>query len=147
MSLNRVFLMGNLTRDPEVRATANNQTVTKFGVACNRKWVKDGQTQEEVTFVDCEAWGKAAENIGRFFTKGKPILVEGRLRLDQWDAKDGTKRSKLLVVVDTFTFVGGPKDDAQPTTARREKPPHSQGTYLDPSDEEPPTWRDDEPAF
>lgn len=137
MSLNKVFLMGNLTRDPETRFTANNQTVTKFGVACNRKWKsKDGQMQEEVTFVDCEAWGYTAENIGKYFCKGKPILVEGRLKLDQWDAKDGTKRSKLLVVVEEFSFVGGPKDGDAPATARRTNPTPQYGDAHQPVDED-----------
>lgn len=143
MSINRVILMGNLTRDVETRATASNMTVANFGIACNRKWkAKDGQMQEEVTFVDCEAWGGVAENIARYFGKGKPILIEGRLKLDQWGDKQGGKRSKLLVVAETFSFVGGPKDgDAKPAPARREKPPHSQGSYLGgDDDEEPHHW-------
>ena len=123
MNYNRVILGGNITRDIEVRyLPTSNTAVASFGIAINRKW-KDssGELKEEVTFVDCEAFGKTAENIGKFFSKGKPILVEGRLRLDAWkDKTDGSNRSKLKVVIDTFEFVGG-KDDREerPATANR----------------------------
>jgi single-strand DNA-binding protein len=107
--VNRVTLLGNLTRDVELR-TAGSTAVGGFGIAINRKW-KDaqGQAKEEVTFVDCEAWGKTAENIAKYFAKGRQILVEGRLKLDQWE-KDGQKHSKLKVVVDTFHFTGNKAD-------------------------------------
>lgn len=137
MSLNRVFLMGNLTRDPELRVTASNNTVAKFGLAVNRVWFDKAanEKREEVTFVDCEAWGKTAENIGKFFGKGKPILVEGRLKLDQWEDKQGGKRSRLMVVVESFEFVGGPKDgDAKPASTRREKPVYGGHEPVDEAD-------------
>ena len=107
-SYNKVLLMGNLTRDVEVRYTPNTNTaIANIGLAVNRRWRdQSGEMKEEVTFVDCEAWGKTAENISKFFSKGKPIFIEGRLRLDSWqDKTDGSKRSKLKVVVDTFEFV------------------------------------------
>ena len=99
--------MGNLTRDPEVKHTANNRAVVTIGLAVNRKFkTAEGEWKEEVTFVDCEAWGYTAENIGKFFSKGRPIFIEGRLRLDTWDDRnDGSKRSKLKVVIDNFQFV------------------------------------------
>ena len=112
-SYNKVLLMGNLTRDPESRS-AGTTTVAQIGIAVSHKFKgSDGQTKEETTFIDCEAWGKTAENIVRYFTKGKPIFIEGRLKLDQWkDKNDGSNRSKLKVVVETFTFVGGSERSA-----------------------------------
>lgn len=110
---NKVLLMGNLTRDPEVRFTPNNQAVANIGLAVNRRW-KDanGQPQEETTFVDCEAWGRTAEVMKQYLAKGRPIFIEGRLKLDQWqDKTSGEKRSKLKVVVESFNFIdskGGP---------------------------------------
>ena len=106
-SYNKVILMRNLTRDPEVKHTSGNQTVVNFGLAVNRRYkTADGERREEVTFIDCEAWGYTAENIGKFFSKGRPIYVEGRLKLDTWeDRNDGSKRSKLKVVIDNFQFV------------------------------------------
>jgi single-strand DNA-binding protein len=106
-SFNKVILMGNLTRDIELRYTPNNTAVGNFGVAVNRQWkTPDGQTQEEVTFVDCEAWGKQAEIMSQYLNKGRRVFVEGRLKLDQWqDKNDGSKRSKLKVVVEEFRFV------------------------------------------
>jgi len=112
-SLNRVFLMGNLTRDVELRAAGSSQ-VGKFGIAVNRKWVAgDGEKREEVTFVDCEAWGKTAEAMAKYLGKGRGVFLEGRLKLDQWDDKEsGQKRSKLSVVVEGFQFI-----DAKPVDA------------------------------
>lgn len=118
-AVNRVFLMGNMTRDVDLKNTQSGQAVAGFGVAVNRRW-KDasGEQKEEVTFVDCEAWGKTAENIAKFFSKGKPIIVEGRLKLDQWE-KEGQKFSKLRVVVENFHFIPGGKDDGAKTDAPR----------------------------
>jgi len=104
-NLNRVFLMGNLTRDPEQRYTTNNTAVANFGMAINRKWNKDGQTQEEVCFVDCEAFGKTAEVMVQYLSKGRPVFVEGRIVQDRWEDKDGNNRSKLKVVVERFEFI------------------------------------------
>lgn len=106
-SFNKILLMGNLTRDVELRHLANSQAVAKFGMACNRKWkTPEGEQREEVMFIDCEAWGKTAENMAQFFNKGRPVLIEGRLKLDQWEDKETkAKRSKHVVVVDSFHFV------------------------------------------
>jgi single-strand DNA-binding protein len=106
-SFNKILLMGNLTRDVEVRHTANNLAIAKFGMACNRKWKSpEGEQREEVMFIDCEAFGKTAENFSQFFSKGRPVLIEGRLKLDQWEDKETkAKRSKHVVVVDSFHFV------------------------------------------
>ncbi len=104
---NKVFLMGNLTRDVEVRhLPSGNQSVSQFGLAVNRQYrTAEGENREEVTFVDCEAWGKTGETLGKFLRKGSPVFVEGRLKLDQWDDKDGQKRSKMKVVVEEFRFI------------------------------------------
>ncbi|MFI4859937.1 MAG: single-stranded DNA-binding protein [Phycisphaerales bacterium JB063] len=107
---NKVILMGNLTRDPEMRMLPSNMPVASFGLAVNDRF-KNKQTdqwEERPNFIDCEAFGRTAENISKFFSKGKPIFIEGKLRFDQWeDRQSGQKRSKLKVVVDTFQFVGG----------------------------------------
>ena len=109
-SLNKVILIGNLTRDPELRYLPNNTAVVSFSLAVNESYKdKDGNRVERADFIDCEAFAKTAENISKFFTKGRPIFVEGRLRLDQWDDKaTGQKRSKLKVIAENFQFVGPP---------------------------------------
>ena len=108
-NFNKVILMGNLTRDPQLRYLPSQQAVADFGIAVNRKWrTPDGQDREEVMFVDCSAWGKQAELINQYFQKGKPIFIEGRLKLDSWEDKQGGgKRSKHTVVIENFQFVGG----------------------------------------
>jgi single-strand DNA-binding protein len=108
-SYNKVILMGNLTRDPDTRVTPTGTTICKIGLAVNRTFTaQDGTKKEEVTFVDCDAFGKQAETISKWMVKGKGILIEGRLRLDQWDDKaTGQARSKLGVVIENFQFVGG----------------------------------------
>ena len=109
-SYNRVLLMGNLTRDPQLKyIPGSNTAVAEFGLATNRKFrTANGEDREEVTFVDITAFGKQAEVINQYMTKGKPIFIEGRLKLDQWEDKQGGgKRSKLNVVIENFQFVGG----------------------------------------
>jgi len=109
-NFNKVFLMGNLTRDPELRYTPKGQAVVKIGLAVNRRYTTEsGETREEVTFVDIDAWGKQAEVISQYCKKGRPLFVEGRLRLDQWDDKTtGQKRSALKVHLEGFQFIGAP---------------------------------------
>ena len=128
---NKVLLMGNLTRDVELKHTPSNMAVANIGIAVNRKYKgTDGEMKEEVTFVDCEAWASTAENISKWFSKGKPIFLEGRLKLDSWQDKDGGNRTKLKVVVENFQFVdskgggggsgggGGEYADAPPAARR-----------------------------
>lgn len=104
-NFNKVILLGNLTRDPELRHTSGNQAVANIGLAVNRRWRSpDGEQREETTFVDCEAWGKTAEVMCQYLAKGRPVFIEGRLKLDQWE-KEGQKFSKLRVVVENFQFV------------------------------------------
>ena len=102
---NKVMLMGNLTRDVELKHTASNTAVANLAMAVNRRYRVNDETREETTFVDCEAWGRTAENISKFFSKGRPIFIEGRLKLDEWQDRDGNKRSKLRVVIENFEFV------------------------------------------
>src|SRR5207302_5141317 len=106
-SFNRVILAGNLTRDPELRYTPKGLAIAKIGLAINRNYtLESGEKKEEVTFVDVDAFGRQAETIGQYFKKGRPILIEGRLKLDQWDDKQtGAKRSKLGVVMENFQFM------------------------------------------
>ena len=108
-NLNKVMLIGNLTRDPELKYTPGNQAVCEIGLAVNRKYrTKEGEDREETTFVDCEAWGKQAEVIKQYMAKGRPIFIEGRLKLDTWEDKNGGgKRSKMRVVIEDFQFLGG----------------------------------------
>ncbi len=103
---NKVFLMGNLTRDVELKHTPSNQAVANIGLAVNRRYrTKDGENREETTFVDCEAWGRTAEVMNQYLAKGRPVFIEGRLKFDQWQDKDGSNRSKLRVVVESFEFL------------------------------------------
>ena len=105
-NLNRVLLMGNLTRDPELRYLPSNTPVVKIGLATNRRWRnQQGEQQEETTFVDCEAFGRQAEVINEYLQKGRPVFIEGRLRLDQWQDKDGGNRSRMKVVIENFQFI------------------------------------------
>ena len=108
-SFNKVLLMGNLTRDPQLKYLPSQTAVVEFGVACNRKFrTANGEDKEEVTFVDVTSFGKQAEVINQYFQKGKPIFIEGRLKFDSWEDKQGGgKRSKLTVVIENFQFVGG----------------------------------------
>ncbi|MFG0325753.1 MAG: single-stranded DNA-binding protein [Phycisphaerales bacterium JB037] len=108
-SVNRVFLMGNLTRDVEVRHTPGGQAVATVGLAVNRRYkTQSGEQREETTFVDCDAWGRTAEVMAQYLAKGRPVFIEGRLKLDQWQDQQGNNRSKLKVVVESFQFVDGP---------------------------------------
>ncbi|NLT69801.1 MAG: single-stranded DNA-binding protein [Verrucomicrobiaceae bacterium] len=108
-SYNRVTLIGNLTRTPELRKTKSDNSVTELGLALNRAWYNEnGQKQEDVTFVDVTLWGRNAENAVQYLQKGRSVLVEGRLQLETWqDKQSGQDRSKLKVVADLIQFLGG----------------------------------------
>ena len=107
-SFNQVILLGNLTRDVELKHTPSNQAVANIGLAMNRQYqTRDGERREETTFVDCEAWGRQAEVMAQYLSKGRPVFIQGRLKLDTWQDQQGQKRSKLKVVVENFQFVGG----------------------------------------
>jgi single-strand DNA-binding protein len=139
-SLNKVLLMGNLTRDPELRVTPKGTPICQFSLAINRKFkMESGESREEVIFVDIEAWGKQGEAIAKYLTKGRPLFVEGRLKLDQWEDKNTKeKRSRMKVVLEQFEFIsdgrgggGGaasPASDVDQTaTPERHAPPPRPG--------------------
>jgi single-strand DNA-binding protein len=105
-SYNKVILMGNLTRDPELKTLPSQTVVCDFALAVNRRWKDtDGADREEVLFIDCAAFGKTGQTIGESLTKGRPIHIEGRLKFEQWEQDDGQRRSKIRVVVEQFRFV------------------------------------------
>ena len=142
---NKVLLMGNITRDIELRhLPTSNTAVAQIGLAVNRRWrdANSGEMREEVTFVDCDAFGKTAENISKFFSKGKPIFIEGRLKLETWkDKTDGSNRSKLKIVVEGFEFVeskggggGAAAQAARPEPPLAQQPPPAQA----PAPRQPP---------
>ncbi len=122
-SYNRVVLVGNLTRDPQLSYTPSNTAVCKFGIATNRTFKdREGNSRDETCFVDCTVFSRAAETFNRYMSKGRQVLVEGRLQLQQWTTKDGDKRSKHEVIVENFTFLGtgrggGDADRGAPATA------------------------------
>ena len=157
-NFNKVILAGNLTRDPELRYLPKGTATARLGLAINRQWRDDsGQTKEEVTFVDVDAWGKQAETICQYVKKGQPILIEGRLKLDTWDDKQtNQKMSKLRVVVEGFQFLGGPNREGSgggnfggpPDANRQQARPASRPAAAAPppaSDEMPPDAEDDVP--
>lgn len=110
-SLNKVMIMGNLTRDPEVRYTPKGQAVVDIGLAVNRRYKVENETREEVTFIDVTFWGRSAEIISQYMKKGRPLYVEGRLQLDTWEDKaSGQQRSRLKVVGENFQFLGSRED-------------------------------------
>jgi single-strand DNA-binding protein len=152
-SYNKVILIGNLTRDPELRVTPKGTAICQFGIAVNRTWKDEsGQSREEVSFIDIEAWGKAGETITKFLLKGSSIMLDGRLKQDSWEDKQtGQKRSKLKVVVENFQFLGdrrsgesNTEDNEEPpaprqtqerhTSGPRGKPPADGSAYHMPSD-------------
>ncbi|MEM1443383.1 MAG: single-stranded DNA-binding protein [Verrucomicrobiota bacterium] len=119
-SYNRVTLLGNLTRDPELKRVKSGQAVVDLGLALNRSWSNEaGERQEETTFVDVTVWGKTAENAAKYLQKGRSVLVEGRLQLDTWmDSKSGQNRSKLRVVAESLQFLGGNQETGQGAPAQ-----------------------------
>jgi len=155
-SFNKVILAGNLTRDPELRYTPKGMAVARIGLAVNRTYTSSegGEKKEEVTFIDVEAWGRQAEVIGQYMKKGRPLLIEGRLKLDTWEDKNTKqKQSKLKVVLETFSFIdsnrgetGGvaeaPRSRPAPSAPSPSAPPPPPA---DAGDSEPP--QDDDVPF
>jgi single-strand DNA-binding protein len=126
-NFNKVILAGNLTRDPELRYTPKGTAVAKIGLAINRKWRSEtGEMKEETTFVDVDCFGKTAETVSQYLKKGRPILIEGRLRYETWeDKQSGQKRSKLGVVLENFQFLdsgGGRAEGGGSPEAPRSRP-------------------------
>ena len=146
-NFNKVILAGNLTRDPEVRYTPKGMAIAKFGLAINRTWKNEaGETKEEVTFVDIDAFGRTAEVISQYLKKGRPILVEGRLKLDQWDDKQsGQKRSRLGVVLENFQFLDSGRGDGAARSSAPSAPPTATASPEAPEPESPAPEEDDVP--
>ena len=139
-TLNRVFLMGNLTRDPEVRYTPSGTAVGDLGLAVNETYKnKAGENVESTVFVDVEVWSRQAETCAEYLYKGSPVFVEGRLKLDQWENQQGEKRSKLRVRADRVQFLGTPK--------RSEAPIAPQGAASASEAPPPPVGDDDDIPF
>jgi single-strand DNA-binding protein len=115
-NFNQVILMGNITRDPQVKTLPSQQQVAEFGLATNRRYrTADGEDKEDVCFVECAVFGKGAEVINQYARKGRPLFVQGRLKYDSWEDKQGNKRSRLSVIVEQFQLLGGrPESDSQP---------------------------------
>jgi len=155
-SFNKVILAGNLTRDPELRYTPKGMAVVKLGMAVNRTWKSEsGENKEEVTFVDVDVWGRQAEVIAQYMRKGRPLLVEGRLKLDTWEDKNThQKQSKLKVVLESFSFIdskggdggggasGGGMSGGSPRSA---SPAPKPAAAAPPENNEPPPEDDDVP--
>lgn len=150
LNLNSVSLAGHLTRDPEVRIITGDRSVASFALAINRRYkAQDGEFKEETTFVDCEAWGRTAEIVGQYLTKGSPVYVEGRLRLDSWQDKEGQKRNRLKVVADNIQFLGRGRSAEgapgaagapaeEPMAVTRQAASKAQGSHAIAEDEQPP---------
>ena len=155
-NFNKVILAGNLTRDPELRYTPKGVAIAKFGLAINRTWKNEaGETREEVCFVDVDAFSRQAEVIAQYMRKGKPILVEGRLKLDTWEDKNThQKQSKLKVHLETFSFIDskGPDPGAPPSPDAPSRPAAAPGAAPPaakpsegPNGDAPPVEEDDVP--
>ena len=152
-NFNKVILAGNLTRDPELRYTPKGMAVARLGMAINRNWkTETGEQKEEVTFVDIDAFGRQAEVVSQYLRKGRPVLVEGRLRLDQWDDKQtNQKRSKLLVVLESFSFLDsqrtGEAGAGGPSPAARSREPEPPPTSAASEPDGPPSASEDDVPF
>jgi len=147
-SFNKVILCGNLTRDPELRYTPKGTAIARLGLACNRKWKSEtGELKEEVTFVDVDAFGKQAETIGQYLKKGRPILIEGRLRLDTWEDKQTKqKKSKLGVVLENFQFLdSGNRGESSAPEAPAARPPSTPAPAAESGEADGPPEGDDVP--
>ena len=148
-SFNKVILVGNLTRDPELRYTPKGTAIAKFGLAVNRVWTNEaGEKKEEVTFVDIDVFGRTAENVAQYMRKGSPLLVEGRLRLDQWDDKQtGQKRSKLGVVGEIVQFLGSPRATEGGAPAPSRAPAADAHPAAEPAEADAPPHAGDDVPF
>ncbi len=155
-SFNKVILAGNLTRDPELRYTPKGTAIARIGMAMNRTWkTETGETKEEVTFVDVDAFGRQAEVIAQYLRKGRPLLVEGRLKLDQWEDKNThQKQSKLHVVLESFSFLdsrgGGDGGGPAPEPARSRPAPAAApaaASAPEPAEPEAPAAEEDDVPF
>lgn len=131
-NFNKVFLIGNLTRDPQLSYLPSQTAVVEFGLAVNRRWTgKDGSKKENTCFIDCRAFAGQAETINKYLSKGRPIFIEGRLEFDSWTAQDGTKRSKHRVTVENFQFLGSRMGAGAPVEGKAEPAPGEADSVLE----------------
>ena len=145
-NFNKVMLMGNLTKDPDLKYTPSGAAVCEFGLAVNRSFKgKDGSQRDETCFVDIKAWGRQAEVLNQYMSKGRPIFIEGRLEQSRWETKDGQKRSKIRVVVEQFQFLGsrsdekgGGRSNSYEKSASNNAPPAAASNEMDDYSDEPP---------
>ena len=151
-SFNKVILAGNLTRDPELRYTPKGTAVAKIGLAVNRNYTTEsGEKKEEVSFIDVEAWGRQAEVIGQYMKKGRPLLIEGRLKLDTWEDKNTKQKvSKLKVVLESFSFIDsnrgeGGSEGGAPAAPRAQRPAAAASPAAEPVEGDGPPESDDVP--
>lgn len=123
LKINRASVAGNLTRDPELRTVGNDRQVASLTVAVDEQWRdKNGEQQEQVAFINVSAWGKTAEIIGQYLSKGSRVFIEGRIKQDNWEDKDGNKRSKLFIMADSVQFLDSKPKDGQAAPAQRQAP-------------------------
>lgn len=135
---NKVILMGNLTRDVEQRTTSGGQSVASFSLAVTRSWrSQDGQQQEQTSFINCVAWGKAGEIIAQYVKKGSPLLVSGRLDQRSYEDKDGNKRQAVEVVVEDFNFIGGSRSDSSASSTTGSTSSKAQDSVTNEVDDKP----------
>jgi single-strand DNA-binding protein len=150
-NFNKVILAGNLTRDPEMRYTPKGTAVARIGLAINRTWKNEaGESQTEATFVDVEAFGRQAEVIAQYMKKGRPFLVEGRLKLDQWEDKNThQKQSKLKVILEGFSFIDSRQGDGSgaPSAGPRAAAPAGAPAAGPAAEPEPPPHEEDDVPF
>lgn len=146
-SYNKVILIGNLTRDPELKYTPKGRAVARIGLAVNRRWrTEEGEEREEVTYVDIDAFGKQAEVLAQYLKKGRPLFVEGRLKLDQWEDKNThQKRSQLRVVLEGFSFLDSPGSRGEPAANGGASRPAPVAAPAPPPAEDAPPLDDDVP--
>jgi single-strand DNA-binding protein len=143
---NKVVLLGNLTRDPELRTTPSGQSVCSFSLAINRTWRNaSGEQQEAVDFIDCNAWAKAGEIIAQYMQKGRPLLVSGRLQQRSWE-QDGQKRTKVEVVVEDFNFLGSQGGNSVPDSSEKTSKQNTKPKSKESDDEVVIEDIDDEPV-
>lgn len=146
-SFNKVILAGNLTRDPELRYTPKGTAVARITLAVNRTWKGEGgESKEEVSFVDVDVWGRQAEVIAQYMKKGRPLLVEGRLKQDTWEDKNTKqKQSKLKVVLESFSFIDSNRGDSGSGEAPRSRPAPAASNAPEPAEGDAPPESDDVP--
>lgn len=149
MNLNIAVIGGNITADPELKYTPKGTAVVQFSVAINRRWKDDsGEVREEVSFFNCQGWGKTAEAIGQYLRKGDPILIDGRLKQESWeDKQSGQKRSRVIVVINSFQFVGQKREDRdeRPPVQRQTRPPAAGASQPELAEGGNPDYSDDVP--